>query len=693
MRSRRQISDSCAAAVLALALLIPALAGAQAVPAAPTAQVVFPGLSTTAATTVASTFTVGYEGADGDAADGLPVKVRFLFKPARVGVDGSWIDITTPYQYDQYVDELVAWDDPDWSSWTGYPADPAHRLVSFAEQPDGYYLFAVQTMDADGAVSTGRGYAAEVGHFEVRQGMFQPAVVLTEYYLGSVMVPPPSTFIAPGQPLNFSWSADASSYGGTIVSYRYGWDVIDPDDPNDPGWAAPPGLVTAAPERSFQEGVHAFILKVVDDSAQERVVQWTLSIVPFIDYNMQSELLLIDQTVDANVQNWQSQTGVPLNNEIYRNAFWQFLADGSGGVAGFDWNQDRVDHTEQVDFADLVAYKSVLCYAQANEAQLMFNQLRPLHDQDKYLWLVPYVERGGNLMLVGGSSMDSFLEMKPNYMTPIIFDTDEFTYVIGGQTFIVGFGSTELPDGSVVARGPRQYPYAAAGLATLDWTSASTKFIYARTNPMRWDRVVDCVGLKALVKDADFAAHWGVTAADFADTVATEATIDWQDAWYDANYDSIPVISNTFPFRDDEFVDANLSSRTTPWQPQLCDDPNAPNGRCVEPMFRGQSRLDWLREYHRAKGETDWPASQYSATEMDAMCGPLGLSDYEGQPKGTSVTNGQVYGWLSYKKTADKPSGAPDIYWGFDPYRFDHEQSRKMIRWALRSVFQLNVLD
>ncbi len=30
--------------------------------------------------------------------------------------------------------------------------------------------------------------------------------------------------------------------------------------------------------------------------------------------------------------------------------------------------------------------------------------------------------------------------------------------------------------------------------------------------------------------DADFAAHWGVTAADFADTMATEATIDWQDA-------------------------------------------------------------------------------------------------------------------------------------------------------------------
>ncbi len=73
------------------------------------------------------------------------------------------------------------------------------------------------------------------------------------------------------------------------------------------------------------------------------------------------------------------------------------------------------------------------------------------------------------------------------------------------------------------------------------------------------------------------------------------------------------------------------------------------------------------------------------------MCGPLALTDYEDQPKGTAVTNGQVYGWLSYKKTADKPSGAPDIYWGFDPYRFDHTQSRKMIRWALSEVFRLNV--
>ncbi len=31
----------------------------------------------------------------------------------------------------------------------------------------------------------------------------------------------------------------------------------------------------------------------------------------------------------------------------------------------------------------------------------------------------------------------------------------------------------------------------------------------------------------------------------------------------------------------------------------------------------------------------------------------------------------------------DKPSMKADVYWGFDPYRFDHEETKKAIRWVL----------
>ena len=36
--------------------------------------------------------------------------------------------------------------------------------------------------------------------------------------------------VGPGQPLRFSWSADAETHGATITGYRFGWDVVDIDD-------------------------------------------------------------------------------------------------------------------------------------------------------------------------------------------------------------------------------------------------------------------------------------------------------------------------------------------------------------------------------------------------------------------------------------------------------------------------------
>ena len=50
--------------------------------------------------------------------------------------------------------------------------------------------------------------------------------------------------IAP-QPLEFQWIATAENYLSSVVAYRYGWDVMDPNSENDPGWALPPGLTRA----------------------------------------------------------------------------------------------------------------------------------------------------------------------------------------------------------------------------------------------------------------------------------------------------------------------------------------------------------------------------------------------------------------------------------------------------------------
>jgi hypothetical protein len=105
---------------------------------------------------------------------------------------------------------------------------------------------------------------------------------------------------------------------------------------------------------------------------------------------------------------------------------------------------------------------------------------------------------------------------------------------------------------------------------------------------------------------------------------------------------------------------------------------------CVEPMFRGISRFDWLREIRYSQGETGWPESRYSESDLAEACGPFGLTGYQGIPRSSSVINGKPYGFMSYKVIADKPVRRADVFWGFDPYRFDEDDSREAIRWVLQ---------
>ena len=648
----------------------------------PSGRILLPNLSPDAAKLMPPSFTVRFEGTDPDAPDQLPARFRYIFKAA-VTPDGSVI--RSPYEYELYHAEVLSLEDPLWTDWMDVSGNPDDLAVTFNDLPaNEYFLFSVQFLDQDGAASDPWGYQVSTLHIRVLANFFRPEVTVAEVFLGQTTSGEWSSEIAGGQPLSFSWIASADAYGGQIVSYRHGWDLTNSDDPNDPGWAVPPGLLPEnlyAAKRSFQDGVHVFTVRVEDDANQVRVINWTLRVVPFVSPEFQLPLLVLDQVADANVQNWPSQSGEPLNDESYRNAWWQFLADGVGGVAGLNWDRDWKNHTDQVSYSDLVQYKSVLCYAQFNDInQILFQQFRAVNDVDKYVWLAPYQQQGGNFFLAGGGSMESFFENKPNYMIPMIFDTQETTLVVNGVTYEVGFGTTEMPDGSIVQRGPRMYPYATAGISALDWTSPNTKTIYNRSVAARFDRVVDCVGLKGLVLDPAFKANHLVGPGAIADTIWTDAAIDWPDH-VAAAADTLGLLTSTFPFRNDEFINANISSRSTVITEQGCAD--GPGGMCIEPMFEGVARFDYVRQYNRDRGDANWPQSEFADWELDSECGPLALTSYEGVDRSSARTNGKTFGYMSYKNVADKPSGKADVYWGFDPYRFDHAEAQKAVTWVL----------
>jgi len=682
---------------------------------APQGNVSFPSMGGIRAARVPPTVNIGWSGTDEDFDLGTPTRVRYLWRSA-VTSDGTVI--TIPYLYNQYYEEMVDFEDPTyWFPWRRYDPDEEKRLTSFPDQEIGeHFLFAVQFEDTAGAVSVGRKYGIEVGNLQITRGT-GPAIQLQEIFLGDMR---DNMFrkVAAGQPMSFVWRADPSSYNGKVLSMRHGWDVKNLTDPNDSGWMVPAGLSAQnkfSEVRSFQDGPHTFFLQIRDDS--RTTVTWEINIeaVPYIPRTSQAELLVIDQLVDQGFQNWVDRGGNPRNDETFRNPWWQFLQSGPGGVDGLDWEIDRLDHTEVPEYDDLVRYKAVLCYAAFAASQTMFQHFRSENGRDidgnvikkdKYVWLTPYQERGGNFFLVGERSMASFLEDDFRYMTPLVFDSADPPYQGGNLSYTVSFGTRDLPDGTEILRGPLLYPYATAGISMIDWTSAGSKFVYARPQTAAaLQRRRDCVGLKGLVLDQAFKDYHGVGPSDFRDTIFTDPEIDWHDEdRYFAG--KLSIITSQFPWAEDEFFDGNISTRTTDWAPQRCSDPAAPGGLCVEPMFRGLARFDWLREFWWSHGDPEWPSegdpdfwpSGAGAKAMDDTCGAMALTAYtrgDGMQmaRGSARTNGRIFGFFSYKMTEDKPGGRPDVYWGFDPYRFNSEQMKDVIRWVLSRNFELEVLN
>jgi hypothetical protein len=99
--------------------------------------------------------------------------------------------------------------------------------------------------------------------------------------------------IAGEQSVRLHWRADASSYGGSIAGYRWGWDIrnLEDDAAWQQGWSQ---TATAAPERVFAQGIHKFYLEVRDDagSITRAVLELTVHAL-----TGRRDVLLVDDTL------------------------------------------------------------------------------------------------------------------------------------------------------------------------------------------------------------------------------------------------------------------------------------------------------------------------------------------------------------------------------------------------------------
>ncbi len=615
-----------------------------------------------------------------------PARLRYKLVEARLEPSGIWL--TSQYMVDQYGSDLIAFDSEGWSGWIGW-ADaevPAHLRLKIprAVTPEGdrvYYLLAVQVEDANGSQSTELRYSREVQNFFVNTTA-TPALTVREAYFGehvfSGLHGQWTDDIAQGQELRFAWFASADSYGGTIAFYRWGWDIQDPDDPNDPGWAVLPGLDpehTTAPVQTFTSGIHVLTVVCSDLADQRTLARWMVNVVPVPDLPDQLPVLLIDDVPDHLSLAWPDQVGNPTDTDARRDEFWATVL---GAVAGWHEQRDVIDTQESLDwgYREAVNYRSLVWITRSGQNTYINNRFVSSPGATNYVWLEPYMERVGNLFLSGSGAAQGFEPDGANglaWLYPIIYDTAESYTQCGNTPMALGLG-TRAEAGDYLNLGTETVPYRSLGLAMLNLMVPPRFFIspaFCGWGGVELNR--RCAGAKGLRLDPTFAYHHDWADA-IADTIMTSAVMDHADS-------PDNLLGNWAFGATDEFYDTNITTRTTQWSPQLMPG----EWWVIEPMWRAITRYDWIRDHHLAAGDDDFPGDIDVGSQ--SVCGRWTIDPQTDRTR----MDGVPLGVLSNKTIATKPTGRPDILWGFDPYRFDHEAMTRAIRLVLAGNFGLEV--
>jgi len=699
----------------------------------PTVNIMGPGAITGQgeAFAVPKTVTFVYEGTDPDFDSGLPTKIRYMWKKALLP-NGDYCD--TRNDFNSNTDFLVSFDDSLWTDWEAYGLDEDERRITLPNQPQVeadpdnpgefrniFYLFAIQAQDTAGAVSIDRRYGYQVANVRITTGK-SPLIDVLETFLGrfsgSGSNLQRSLDVAAGQELNFSWVADASGYEGEIISYRYGWDITDVTDPNDPNWAVAPGNTVQhrrAQPKSFPSGVHTLTIQTVDNSEQITRIVITLDVVPVPDPSQQRPLLYVDDLNDQSSQAWPSDpslgTSIPLDQDPYRDLFWFGTLSGPGGVSAYDSLTHTVDtETEQVEYRDVVNYQALVWatkWVNSQTSNAIAGQFRPVDPQqsptgseaDQYIWLSPYQESVGNVLLAGNRIMNAFLA-ESRYELPIVFESregDENGFVsIGGNNVQVrrGFGERELPDGSAERVGLSRYPFSTIGISVLDIMSPNSTYTeYNQTSAANARRKKSCVSMKVLILDQEFKNNNLAGGSTFPDSIYTSPQIDWQDEVFPDDRD---VLDFSYIWSNDEFYNTDAVGRNTNYTIQYCG-PEEEEYPCIEPMWRSRSRFDWIQD-ERLKVDPDdtWPSGYYGGPGqpiLDSLCGARALGPNQTQ----AITNDRVVGFITHKTAPFKPSEKGDVVFGFDPYRYHDSDSTRpqhmaeVIRWVLGEHFGLQM--
>ena len=231
-----------------------------------------------------------------------------------------------------------------WNDWIWYHAEgDSGKQTTLGDDEilltNTSYIFAVQAKDEAGAVSSIFDKSTNLRHFVAMQPT-GPVLRINEPYLGTFAFlgldfHPVLVEVPPGFEMNWTWTGDASSYGGVVQSFRYGWDVADLNDPAE--WDVFPNpYVTSASPKTFYSGIHTLYVESADNLGTKTLGRMEVTIIPIV---MTRDLLWVDDFPSLDFV--QEIYAFPTESE--HDEFWEAICMK---VKGFDPTRDIYDVQE-----------------------------------------------------------------------------------------------------------------------------------------------------------------------------------------------------------------------------------------------------------------------------------------------------------------------------------------------------------
>ncbi|MFQ5510837.1 MAG: hypothetical protein ACE5EO_03210 [Candidatus Krumholzibacteriia bacterium] len=301
---------------------------------------------------------------------------------------------------------------PEWTRWAAYDAPGDSGRFWHPEKPlaFGSYLFAVQVKDEAGAVTPTFDPDRNVKRIRVLNRATGPVLILSNKFMRDFVTSSPNPPIAimdlpAGIPLSFSWTADASGYGGTVTEYRYGWDMLDLNDDSqwDIDFTPFIGSMARAPTRTWFFGTHTFFVEVVDNSGFKSRAGVTVNIVPF---TMERDLLLVDDWDEGTSLGFLRTKGA-LPNDTEHDNFWRdMLSDVGGFLPGVDVFPAK-GPMRPIPIGVISHYKTVIWSARgtpiAQTGAILNDMVKFGSDEINVLSL--FMEAGGKVLVCGSNVM------------------------------------------------------------------------------------------------------------------------------------------------------------------------------------------------------------------------------------------------------------------------------------------------